>query len=104
MDYLLVRNDVHLIHAAWVLGSVICKLVPYLQGVSVAASVYTLVAVAVERYRSISSPLKRHLSTRRCRLVIASIWTFAVVITLPWLFVFRQDTDQGVQVNCNPAK
>lgn len=35
---------------AWVLGRVVCKAVPYLQGVSVNASVYTLVAISIDRY------------------------------------------------------
>lgn len=34
---------------AWILGGALCKLVPYVQGVSVAASVYSLVAVSVDR-------------------------------------------------------
>lgn len=83
---------------AWVLGSTICKLVPYLQGVSVCASVYTLVAVAVERYRSISSPWRRRLSSRCCRTIIGLIWTGAAIITLPWLVVFRQDYDSDILV------
>lgn len=73
------------------LGSFICKLVPYLQGVSVCASVYTLVAVAVERYWSISSPWKKRLSSRSCRIIIGFIWIGSAIITLPWLVVFRQD-------------
>lgn len=34
---------------AWVLGWLMCKTVPYVQGVSVAASVYSLIAVSVDR-------------------------------------------------------
>ena len=34
---------------AWVLGRMVCKAVPYLQGVSVNASVYTLVAISIDR-------------------------------------------------------
>lgn len=79
------------LRTAWVLGSIICKLVPYLQGVSVSASVYTLVAVAVERYWSISSPWKKRLSSRCCRVIIGLIWIGSAIITLPWLVVFRQD-------------
>lgn len=35
---------------AWMLGNVMCKVVPYIQGVSVAASVYSLCAVSIDRY------------------------------------------------------
>ncbi|PZC75711.1 hypothetical protein B5X24_HaOG205743, partial [Helicoverpa armigera] len=33
----------------WVLGWLMCKTVPYVQGLSVAASVYSLVAVSLDR-------------------------------------------------------
>ncbi|CAH0381766.1 unnamed protein product [Bemisia tabaci] len=33
----------------WVLGWYMCKVVPYVQGVSVAASVYSLIAVSIDR-------------------------------------------------------
>ncbi|KAF4528055.1 hypothetical protein B566_EDAN012016 [Ephemera danica] len=44
--------------SAWILGAVICKTVPYLQGVSVSASVHTLVAIAVERCLAICCPMR----------------------------------------------
>lgn len=40
---------------AWILGSIMCKIVPYIQGVSVAASVYSLCAVSIDRYVLTSS-------------------------------------------------
>lgn len=78
------------IFSAWILGATICKLLPFFQGVSVCASVYSLVAVAVERCRSITSPLKQRMTTRTCRIIIAMIWIVAVLITSPWLVVFQQ--------------
>ncbi|XP_017781596.1 PREDICTED: neuropeptide SIFamide receptor-like [Nicrophorus vespilloides] len=38
------------IFVPWVLGWWMCKTVPYIQGVSVAASVYSLIAVSLDRY------------------------------------------------------
>ncbi|CAG4964325.1 unnamed protein product [Colias eurytheme] len=35
---------------AWVLGWLMCKTVPYVQGLSVAASVYSLVAVSLDSH------------------------------------------------------
>ena len=57
--------------SAWFLGWFMCKAVAYIQGVSVAASVYSLVAVSLDRYvlarivqwtfqRMISSSVRRH--------------------------------------------
>lgn len=44
--------DIHVVLislSAWVLGWLMCKTVPYIQGVSVAASVYSLIAVSLDR-------------------------------------------------------
>ena len=76
--------------SAWVLGALICKLLPFLQGVSVCASVYSLVVVAVERCLSITSPLENRMSKRSCGIIIALIWIVAALITSPWLVVFKQ--------------
>lgn len=53
-----------LYQAAWIFGAVFCKLVSYLQGVSVSASVNAMMFVAVDRYMAISSPLVPKKSKR----------------------------------------
>ncbi|KAI1719426.1 7 transmembrane receptor (rhodopsin family) domain-containing protein [Ditylenchus destructor] len=42
----------------WIFGNVMCKLVPLCQGISVLISSYCLCLIAVDRYRSIVTPLK----------------------------------------------
>ncbi|KDR20752.1 Neuropeptide FF receptor 2 [Zootermopsis nevadensis] len=70
------------------MGWVICKTVPYLQGVSVSASINTLVAISVERCLAICYPLKWQMTSRACRVVVIIIWTFSLTITLPWAIFF----------------
>ena len=38
------------VFSGWPFGAFLCKSTPYLQGVSVCASVYTLAAIALDRY------------------------------------------------------
>ncbi|XP_069705167.1 neuropeptide SIFamide receptor-like [Periplaneta americana] len=76
------------IMSAWIMGWVICKTVPYLQGVSVSASINTLVAISVERCLAICYPLKWQMTSRACRVVVVIIWTFSLIITLPWAIFF----------------
>lgn len=83
------------------MGPFICKLLPFTQGVSVCASVYTLVAVAAQRYRSISSPWTGRLSRSTCRVIISAIWLGSALVTLPWLFVFRQSSTDNITVTMN---
>ncbi|KAM7304967.1 hypothetical protein ISCGN_014867 [Ixodes scapularis] len=74
---------------AWILGLFVCKGVSYLQGVSVCASVNTLVAISIDRFFAICHPMKRQITIRVCRVIIAVIWSFSLTITLPWTFFFR---------------
>ena len=83
-----VYKDSDTLFAAWIMGWIICKTVPYLQGVSVSASINTLVAISVERCLAICYPLKWQMTSRACRVVVAIIWMFSLVITLPWAIFF----------------
>jgi hypothetical protein len=89
------------------MGWVICKTVSYLQGVSVSASINTLVAISVERCLAICYPLKWQMTSRACRVVLAIIWTFSLTITLPWAIFFGlQPLEEGsdVQVSSGVLK
>ncbi|XP_030768167.1 neuropeptide SIFamide receptor-like [Sitophilus oryzae] len=76
------------IFVPWVLGWWMCKTVPYIQGVSVAASVYSLVAVSLDRFLAIWWPLKCQITKRRARLMIALIWSVSLTATIPWALYF----------------
>ncbi|XP_035714725.1 neuropeptide SIFamide receptor isoform X1 [Folsomia candida] len=77
------------IYSAWILGQWICKIVPYLQGVSVSASIDTLIAIACERFLAICYPMKCQISSRSCRILIIIIWTWSFIVTLPWAIFFQ---------------
>ncbi|XP_058824408.1 neuropeptide SIFamide receptor-like [Topomyia yanbarensis] len=76
------------LYPAWILGVYVCKTVSYLQGVSVSASVNTLMAISIERCVAISFPISGTITTRQYRVIVSIIWTVALSINLPWLFVF----------------
>ncbi|XP_045159970.1 orexin receptor type 2-like [Mercenaria mercenaria] len=70
---------------SWYLGDIMCKVVPFLQTVSVAVSVLTLGAIAVERYFAICHPLRRRLNSLTVTIVIVVIWITAICVSLPEL-------------------
>ncbi|CAO1353330.1 unnamed protein product [Diamesa tonsa] len=74
----------------WIMGWLMCKTVPYIQGVSVAASVYSLIAVSLDRFLAIWWPLKLQITKRRAKLIIVGIWVIACTITIPWAMFFQQ--------------
>ncbi|XP_065087020.1 neuropeptide SIFamide receptor-like isoform X2 [Ochlerotatus camptorhynchus] len=76
------------LYPAWILGVFFCKTVSYMQGVSVSASVNTLMAISIERCVAISFPISGTITTRQYRAIVSVIWMIALGINLPWLFVF----------------
>ncbi|XP_044757383.1 neuropeptide SIFamide receptor-like [Coccinella septempunctata] len=76
------------IFVPWVLGWWMCKTVPYIQGVSVAASVYSLIAVSLDRFLAIWWPMKCQITKRRARFMILLIWFIALTTTIPWAIFF----------------
>ncbi|XP_077479204.1 neuropeptide FF receptor 2-like [Stigmatopora argus] len=82
----------------WPFGNVMCKLSGTVQGISVSASIFTLVAVAVDRFRCIVYPFKRKLSVATSKLVIAVIWVLAASISCPSGVTLRVVREPGVHL------
>ncbi|XP_022081357.1 tachykinin-like peptides receptor 99D isoform X1 [Acanthaster planci] len=73
----------------WALGSAMCKVARFFGTVSVAASVLSLVAVSVDRYRAIVHPLLPRLSKSYIVCMIVVIWGGSAVFASPFLFYSR---------------
>jgi hypothetical protein len=71
-------------------GSLSCKLATFLQDISTAVSIESLVVIALERYVSVVHPeRKSFLNTAKTRrLVIVLTWILAIFLHIPYLIVF----------------
>ncbi|XP_054613750.1 neuropeptide FF receptor 2-like [Dunckerocampus dactyliophorus] len=67
----------------WPFDNIVCKLSGMVQGISVSASVFTLVAIAVDRFRCIVYPFKQKLTIATSKLIIVVIWVLAVSVMCP---------------------
>ncbi|KAG7222089.1 hypothetical protein INR49_016659, partial [Caranx melampygus] len=67
----------------WPFSNTVCKMSGFVQGVSVSASVFTLVAISVERFRYIVYPLQPKPTLLVAKAAIVFIWVLAVVIMCP---------------------
>ncbi|XP_068544797.1 neuropeptide FF receptor 1 isoform X2 [Anas acuta] len=67
----------------WPFDNTMCKMSGLVQGMSVSASVFTLVAIAVERFRCIVHPFRQKLTLRKALVTIAVIWVLALLIMCP---------------------
>ncbi|XP_067949478.1 cholecystokinin receptor type A-like [Watersipora subatra] len=72
-------------------GPVMCSLIRYLQGMSVSASAFTLVAISLERFFAICNPLKSRTwqNLAHSYKVIAAIWAAAMILNIP-MAVFQK--------------
>lgn len=77
----------HLVY--WPFGAVLCRLIPFLQGLTLSASVGTLVTIALERYWHIVLYTRRKLTVREGYKAVAVIWVSSIFIPLP-LAVFNK--------------
>ncbi|XP_019397712.1 PREDICTED: galanin receptor type 1-like [Crocodylus porosus] len=83
----------NLIYKAWVYGDFLCRAVPFVQAVSVSASVLSLTVISVNRYYSVHNPLNaRSFFTRRKILsTILVVWVLSSGICMPLIFMNRRD-------------
>ncbi|XP_050928957.1 neuropeptide FF receptor 2-like [Lates calcarifer] len=82
----------------WPFGSIVCKLSGMVQGISVSASVFTLVAIAVDRFRCIVYPFKQKLTIATSKLIIVIIWVLAVSIMCPSGVMLQVTKEQRVRI------
>ncbi|XP_006625365.2 prolactin releasing hormone receptor 2a [Lepisosteus oculatus] len=67
----------------WVFGRFMCYLVFLIQPVTVYVSVFTLTAIAVDRYYATVHPLKKRISVPACTYVLAGIWLLSCGLVAP---------------------
>uniref|UniRef100_A0A8K9V5B0 Neuropeptide FF receptor 1 n=1 Tax=Oncorhynchus mykiss TaxID=8022 RepID=A0A8K9V5B0_ONCMY len=82
----------------WPFGSLVCKLSGMVQGISVSASVFTLVAIAVDRFRCIIYPFKQKLTISTSTLIIVIIWVLAISIMCPSGVMLQVTKEQRVLI------
>ncbi|KAM7290416.1 cholecystokinin receptor [Ixodes scapularis] len=69
----------------FVFGELMCRLIPYLQAVSVCVSAWTLMAMSVERYFAICYPLRSRTwqTLRHAQRTIGAVWVASLLLMLP---------------------
>ena len=76
---------------AWVLGAVACKVLLYVQTITLASTTFILVAMSCDRFLAICRPLS--LPGSRARKSIVFAWLMSLVFASPQLFIFKEVPD-----------
>lgn len=69
----------------WVFGSLLCRLVPFIQCVSVTVSVLSLVFIALERHQLIINPAGWKPSVAQAYIAVILIWILSCFTSSPFL-------------------
>ncbi|XP_072941687.1 cholecystokinin receptor-like [Epargyreus clarus] len=90
------------IYRRFLFGAAMCKLIPYLQAVSVSVDVWTLVAISLERYFAICRPLKSRKWQTQCHAykMIATVWILSFIFNSPILLVSSLQPMKGDAYKC----
>ncbi|CAG9864187.1 unnamed protein product [Phyllotreta striolata] len=84
-------NFIYMLYSHWPFGMIYCKLAQFVATLTICASVLSLMAIAVDRYLAIITPLKQRMSQKCTLIVITWTWILGVVVALPNLWFFRAD-------------
>ena len=78
----------------WI-GETLCKLLNFAQSVSITVSVFTLCAIAFDRFFAIFRPLKRVITFRVAKGIIGASWMSSIVVAGPQLYVLTTAGKKG---------
>ncbi|KAG7225829.1 hypothetical protein INR49_014350 [Caranx melampygus] len=76
-------NFIYAAHGEWYFGEIYCRFHNFFPVTAVFASIYSMTAIAIDRYMAIIHPLKPRLSGKATTGVIVCIWSLAVVLAFP---------------------
>lgn len=85
----------------WALGDIVCRIAYIIIPLCLSASIGSLLAITVNRYRAITSPLTAKLTERGIQGIITGIWVTSLVIALPIIFVAGEERSSSGQVYCS---
>ena len=69
-----------------VFSDILCKIIPFTQLLSIASSVLTLTAIAVDRFSAVMFPLKRYVTFQVSYGVMAVVWILGIAFNSPILY------------------
>lgn len=76
---------VTLIRRRWILGEVLCKLVPFVQGSTVFLSSATVTVIALDRHKNVINafPSGRKRKSKGVMCTVASVWAISFILSSP---------------------
>jgi hypothetical protein len=88
----------------WIFPAILCKIAPFAATLSVNVSIFTLVAISIDRYCVILYPFNEKLTMKQCYIIITLIWLISNFLSLVKIYNFNAEFDpDGKVVICGPT-
>ncbi|XP_063066054.1 substance-P receptor-like [Engraulis encrasicolus] len=94
-----VINFVYAMHNEWYFGMGYCRFHNFFPIAAVFASIYSMTAIALDRYMAIIHPLQQRLSSGETKLVIGVIWVLALLLAFPQYY-YSTTLDMSTRTIC----
>ncbi|XP_031829539.1 tachykinin-like peptides receptor 99D isoform X2 [Nomia melanderi] len=86
-------NYIYMLNSHWPFGTLYCKICQFIAVLTICASVFTLMAISIDRYMAIVNPLKPRMGKRATLCVATIIWIVGVILSLPMLLFYTTFTE-----------
>uniref|UniRef100_A0A8C6SHI4 Substance-P receptor n=1 Tax=Neogobius melanostomus TaxID=47308 RepID=A0A8C6SHI4_9GOBI len=94
-----VINFTYAVHNEWYFGLVYCRFHNFFPIAAIFASIYSMTAIALDRYMAIIHPLQQRMSSTETKVVVAVIWALALLLAFPQYYYSNTD-EQPERVVC----
>ncbi|KAG5313887.1 TLR2 protein, partial [Acromyrmex insinuator] len=85
-------NYTYMLNSHWPFGTLYCKISQFIAVLTICASVFTLMAISIDRYMAIVNPLKPRMGKKATLCVAIIIWIIAAILSLPMLLFYTTYT------------
>ncbi|XP_077288482.1 tachykinin-like peptides receptor 99D [Arctopsyche grandis] len=93
-------NYWYMMNADWPFGALYCKISQFVSVLSISASVFTLMAISIDRYMAIMKPLKPRAGRRATLAVAALVWIVSAALGSPMLMFFNTFEMEDARTLC----
>ncbi|KAL9984829.1 hypothetical protein ACROYT_G007165 [Oculina patagonica] len=85
----------HMDWSSGVFSEILCKIISFSQSLSIASSVLSLAAIAVDRFLAIMYPLKRYMTFQISYGIMAVVWIVGIAVNSPFLYAMKVISVEG---------
>ncbi|CAJ0583438.1 unnamed protein product, partial [Mesorhabditis spiculigera] len=90
------------IYKNWYFGALMCRMIPWVQGVSIFICTFSLGAIAVDRYILVVRPHTPPITKRGAMFLTGILWSVSIIVTYPYAYYMKEESIPADDENLIP--